>query len=343
MLKEQLALASKSSSSLVSPLERRVARRVVPRIPGWLGTHHLTMLTLAWGALAVLFGHLAAGDLRWLWGTSAVILLQYLTDFFDGKVGKYRGTGLVKWGFYMDHLLDYVFLCSLLVGYSFILPPGSQWHLFLVLAVFGGFMVNSFLAFSATGSFRISHLKLGPTEFRIALCVLNALLVFDGPRRMAKALVRRGRRPRRPLRPRLPDAAPALAPRHGAEAARRRAGRPRTARAPQGGGVRKHASLPFDCRVITILRTKSITNSNQVGGSRNGRERERGGAGAAGRGGARGGARGDQLSRRREGRAGDGHLGDAGAQTSAHHRPALTAGTGNSAPLHHTRRRVRQK
>ncbi len=188
MLKEQLALATKSSTSLVSPLERRVARRVVPRIPRWLGTHHLTLLTLLWGALAVLFGYLAAGDLRWLWGTSAVILLQYATDFFDGKVGKHRGTGLVKWGFYMDHLLDYVFLCALVAGYSFILPERSQWHLMLVLAVFGGFMVNSFLSFAATGRFRISHLKLGPTEFRLALCLLNALVIFNGPKRMAKAL-----------------------------------------------------------------------------------------------------------------------------------------------------------
>ena len=188
MLKEQLALATKSSTSLVSPLERRVARRVVPRIPRWLGTHHLTLLTLLWGALAVLFGYLAAGDLRWLWGTSAVILLQYATDFFDGKVGKHRGTGLVKWGFYMDHLLDYVFLCSLLIGYSFILPERSQWHLMLVLAVFGGFMVNSFLAFSASGRFHISHGKLGPTEFRLALVLINSLLVFYGTRRMEKTL-----------------------------------------------------------------------------------------------------------------------------------------------------------
>ena len=188
MRREQFAGASKASASLVSPLERRMARALVPRIPRWVETHHLTLLTLLWCAGIVFFSRLAASDLRWMWAVSAMIVLQYLTDFFDGKVGKHRGTGIVKWGFYMDHLLDYAFLCALLAGYSFILPARSQWHLFLVLAVFGGFMVNSFLSFSATGRFRISHLRLGPTEFRIALCVLNALLVFDGPRRMAKAL-----------------------------------------------------------------------------------------------------------------------------------------------------------
>ncbi|MDT5293247.1 MAG: CDP-diacylglycerol---glycerol-3-phosphate 3-phosphatidyltransferase [Acidobacteriota bacterium] len=188
MQREQIALATKTGSSLLSPFERRVAARVVPRIPLWLGTHHLTVMTLAWCAGLVVCGHLAARDLRWLWASSLMILLQYVTDFFDGKVGKYRNTGLVKWGFYTDHLLDYVFLCALVGSYAFILPASSHVYLFLVLAVFGGFMVNSFLAFAATGHFRISHLKLGPTEFRLALVALNSLVVFYGTRRMAKAL-----------------------------------------------------------------------------------------------------------------------------------------------------------
>ena len=188
MQREQFALATKSSSSLLSPLERRMARRIVPLIPSWLGTHHLTLLTLAWCAGLVMFGYMARGDMRWLRASSLMIFLQYVTDFFDGKVGKHRDTGLVKWGFYMDHLLDFVFLCALLAGYAFVLPEKSHLHLFLILAVFGGFMVNSFLAFTATGRFHISHAGLGPTEFRIALVVLNALLVSYGTRRMAKTL-----------------------------------------------------------------------------------------------------------------------------------------------------------
>ena len=188
MLREPLALATKSSTSLLSPLERRLAGRVVPRIPLWLGTHHLTLLTLVWCAGLVLFGYLAAGDLRWLWASSAMIALQWVTDFFDGKVGKYRGTGLVRWGFYADHLLDYAFLCAVVGAYAFVLPATSHLSLLLVLAVFGGLMVNSFLAFAATGRFHISHGKLGPTEFRLALVLVNSLVVFYGTRGMTKVL-----------------------------------------------------------------------------------------------------------------------------------------------------------
>ena len=154
MQREQLTLASKAGSSLLSPLERRLAERVVPRIPARLGTHHLTLMTLAWCAGLPAFGYLARGDARWLWGSSVMIALQWVTDFFDGKVGKHRDTGLVKWGFYMDHLLDFVFLCAVLGGYALVLPERAHLGLFLVLAVFGGFMVNSFLAFAATGAAR---------------------------------------------------------------------------------------------------------------------------------------------------------------------------------------------
>jgi phosphatidylglycerophosphate synthase len=186
--KEQFAGATKTSASLVTPLERRLARAVVPRIPAWIETHHLTLLTLLWCALIILFSRLAATNIRWLWLVSLLIVCQYVTDFFDGKVGRYRDTGLVKWGFYMDHLLDYVFLCALLTGYSLVLPESARPHLFLLLAVSGGYMVNSFLALAATAEFKISHLKLGPTEFRIALIAVNTLVILYGTKYMVKAL-----------------------------------------------------------------------------------------------------------------------------------------------------------
>ncbi len=160
MATQQFAGDVKTGTSLISPLEKRMATLVVPKIPGWLETHHLTWLTLLWSLSIVGFGFLAAGDIRWLWLVSLMVVFQYLTDFFDGKVGKYRNTGLVKWGFYTDHFLDYVFLCAVLTAYAMILPESSRYHLFFLLAVYGGFMIHSFLAFAATGKFSISHLKI---------------------------------------------------------------------------------------------------------------------------------------------------------------------------------------
>jgi len=180
--------ASKSNNSFLTPFERRLAPLVLPRIPAWLETYHLTMLTLVWSGMILLFSFWAAQDLRWLWGVSVMIFMQYVTDHYDGKIGKYRGTGLVRWGYYMDHLLDYVFLCSVIIGYAFILPERSRYQILIMLAIFSGYEVSTFLAFAATDRFKISYLKFGPTEFRLAIIIINALLVQYGTRQMISGL-----------------------------------------------------------------------------------------------------------------------------------------------------------
>jgi archaetidylinositol phosphate synthase len=188
MQNQPFAGANKTNTSFLSPLERRLSPIVVPRIPSWLQTQHLTMLTVVWSLLILGFSYLAATDVRWLWGVSLMIFFQYVTDHYDGKVGKYRNTGLLRWGYYMDHLLDYFFLCSVIIGYAFILPEKSRYQLLFLLAVFAAFAVSAFLAFSATDSLTISYLKFGPTEFRLALIVINTLLILFGTRYMISGL-----------------------------------------------------------------------------------------------------------------------------------------------------------
>lgn len=185
---EQFAGASKINTSFLAPLERRLAPVVIPRIPAWLETHHLTMLTLLWSLLILLFSYFAATNLKWLWLVSLMIILQYVTDYYDGKVGKYRNTGLARWGYYMDHLLDYFFLSSIIIGYAFILPEKSRYQLLFMLAVFGAYDLSTFLAFAATDRLQISYLKFGPTEFRLAVVVINTLLIFYGTRQMINGL-----------------------------------------------------------------------------------------------------------------------------------------------------------
>lgn len=169
----------KVGRSMLSALESKFRDAVVPRIPLWIETHHLTLATIPLSALVVIFGYLAQGDVRWLWGTIAAILLQYVTDLLDGAVGRYRNTGLIKWGYYMDHFLDYTFLCALLIGNSLFLP---HWRFlqFFILAIFGGFMVSSYLEFAATNKFKISHLFIGPTEIRLAFIIAYLLFIFFG-------------------------------------------------------------------------------------------------------------------------------------------------------------------
>ena len=175
--------AQKTGESILTGLEKRLVAAYVDRIPKGLETYHLTLLTLLWSLLTALFGWLAhLYGVQWLWLVSVMIVCQYVTDLFDGAVGRRRNTGLVKWGFFMDHFLDYVFLCALILAYYFVAPPGYGPWFVVLLALTGGHMVHSFLSFAATNEFRIYFAGLGPTEMRIAFIIINTFIICTWPK-----------------------------------------------------------------------------------------------------------------------------------------------------------------
>jgi len=169
-------------TTLLAPLERRFIDASVGRFPAWIQGWHLTLTTILWSAGVIVFGWLGGrgGNLHWLWLSSVMIFMQWFTDCFDGALGRHRDFGIPRWGYYMDHLLDYVFMCAILIGYTFLLQGNERTIVYLLIPVFGGFMMNAYLAFGATGEFKITYLWTGPTEMRIAFIVLNAILTLFG-------------------------------------------------------------------------------------------------------------------------------------------------------------------
>ncbi len=170
----------KVDQSWLIRLENKVVARTIHYIPSWLETYHLTLLTIVWSIGVVIAGYLARQNEHWLWLSSLMIFLQYVTDLYDGKVGRHRNTGLVQWGYFMDHFLDYMFLCSILLGYFFLVPHRHHIYLFAIMAFFGAFMVNSYLSFASTNRFKIEYLAVGPTQVRFGFIVFNTLVIFLG-------------------------------------------------------------------------------------------------------------------------------------------------------------------
>lgn len=170
----------KVGKSVLMRLENNFRNYWVPKLPSWIETWHLTYLTLIWSALILVFSWKARENLEWLWLVSLMILAQYISDLFDGALGRYRKTGLIKWGYYMDHLLDYVFQSCIVTGYMMIAPEGLTWYFVGILIVAGAYMVNAFLSFAATNAFEIYFFGIGPTEIRFLIIALNTCIIFMG-------------------------------------------------------------------------------------------------------------------------------------------------------------------
>lgn len=170
----------KVGRSILHGFDAWMLRKLLPFVPHTIETYHLTMTTIVWSALVIVAGWLARGDLRWFWIASIAIALQYCTDLLDGAVGRARNTGLVKWGYYMDHFLDFVFLSAIVIGYALFFHERYAYLHLGLLAIYGAFMVHAHLAFAATNEFRIAFSGIGPTEVRLAFIVTNTLLIVFG-------------------------------------------------------------------------------------------------------------------------------------------------------------------
>lgn len=176
----QFAGHKKEGEWFLKKAEDKFRNKIIPYIPRFVETYHLTYLTLLWSGLIVLFGWLAQNNINWLWLVSIMIGFQYITDLFDGALGRYRNTGLIKWGYYMDHFLDYLFLSSIITAYSFLFPQSLNIFFLGILILSAGFLVSTFLSFATSNKLSISFLNFGPTEGRMGLILLNTLLIVFG-------------------------------------------------------------------------------------------------------------------------------------------------------------------
>jgi len=171
---------SKSEHSLLGSLEIKLINSLIPLVPSFIGTYHLTLMTVGWSILVLIFGYLAKTNLNWLWAISLIIFLQYITDILDGAIGRHRKENLVKWGYYMDHFLDYFFSCSLIMAYLLISPKGLEIYFIILLSIITGYMIHSFLFCAVSGRFEMHLFALGPTEARILLIITNIVIISVG-------------------------------------------------------------------------------------------------------------------------------------------------------------------
>lgn len=169
-------LKSKAGEWILKSYEEKLKNFLVPKVPTWLETYHLTLLTVVWSSLVIYFFYLGRAETAYLYLVPLMVFLQYITDLLDGAVGRKRDTGLVKWGYYADHFLDFVFVSSIIAGYGVLL--GFDVWLFALYAITSGSHVSTYLLVSANDGFRISFLRLGPTEARIIFILFHSCIVY---------------------------------------------------------------------------------------------------------------------------------------------------------------------
>ena len=101
-------------------------------------------------------------------GVGAGLAINWFGDSLDGTLARVRAQERPRYGYYVDHVLDVVGI-SLLMGGIALSGYMTPLVAFAVLAAYLLVSAEVFLAAAVGGAFRMSFVRIGPTELRLLL------------------------------------------------------------------------------------------------------------------------------------------------------------------------------
>ena len=173
------ATHSRINDGLLAQVERRTLLWLAHRLPARIHSDHLTALAVVGTAVASMSFALA----RWfpvaLVGVVAGLALNWFGDSLDGTLARVRRQERPRYGYYVDHVLDVVGAAMLMGG----LACSGYMTPLVALAVLVAYLLVSaeeFLSTAVGGAFRMSFVRVGPTELRV-LIAAGALSLLRWP------------------------------------------------------------------------------------------------------------------------------------------------------------------
>src|SRR2546428_9242490 len=162
---------------LLAGVERRVLQHLAERVPRTIRSNHLTALGMLGAAGAGTAYALTTYNPAWLWVASLMLGVNWLGDSLDGTLARVRGTQRPKYGYYLDHVVDA--FSTAVIGLGIGLSPYVNLGLALgLVVVYLALSINVYLESSVFGVFKIAYGRIGPTEVRLLLVMLNTTLAL---------------------------------------------------------------------------------------------------------------------------------------------------------------------
>ena len=159
---------------LLANLERPVLQWLAARVPRTIRSNHLTALGVLGATGAGIAYALTNFSHAWLWVASVLLIVNWVGDSLDGTLARVRGTQRPKYGYYLDHVVDAY--STAVIGLGLGLSPYVYLAIALgIVIVYLAMSINVYLESTVFGVFKISYGRVGPTEVRLILILLNTI------------------------------------------------------------------------------------------------------------------------------------------------------------------------
>lgn len=164
-------------TSVLSKVEKRILIWLAQRQPKWVNSDMLTFLGTI-GALTIAAGYILSNkNIHFLWIASFGFIVNWYGDSLDGTLARVRHCQRPNYGYYLDHSIDAINEIFMFIGIglsSFLDIRIAMAGLIIYFLLTINVSINAHLK----GEFRLTYAKMGPTEFRIIMIILNTLIIY---------------------------------------------------------------------------------------------------------------------------------------------------------------------
>lgn len=179
--------ATRIQTSFLNALEHKALIWLAARQPKWVNSDMLTAVG-TFGAFLIGLGYaLTKFDINFLWLSTFGLLVNWYGDSLDGNLARYRHKQRPLYGYYVDHTMDVINEAMMFFGAG--MAPFfdmritlSAFVLYLLLTL--NVSMNAHLR----SEFKLTYLKLGPTEFRLIIALANTIMLCFGERLLTSPL-----------------------------------------------------------------------------------------------------------------------------------------------------------
>ena len=176
----EIKQSTRIQTSILSAPEKRFLVWAAERMPAWVTSDMLTWFGVFGAALAGTGYILANYSLQWLWLASLGYVINWFGDSMDGSLARFRNQHRKLYGYYLDHNVDCIceFFIFAGIGMSGLV---NFWLALLCYVVYLQLEVYVAINAKIKNEFKLTYGKMGPTEFRVFMIIVNTLLIYVMP------------------------------------------------------------------------------------------------------------------------------------------------------------------
>lgn len=169
--------AVRIQTSVLNAAEKKVLVWLAERQPKWMTSDILTYIG-TFGAVVIATGYiLSSRNISWLWLSSLGFVINWYGDSLDGTLARVRNRQRPVYGYYLDHTIDAINELIIVLGIGL----SGLMHLdlaLIILALYFMLTINVSINAHLKKEFRLTYAKMGPTELRIIMIVVNTIFIL---------------------------------------------------------------------------------------------------------------------------------------------------------------------